>query len=111
MYSDLVEVCSKYISKVCFKMKNTGMIRQLDSLGRVVIPAEMRKNLSFEDAMVDVSIDYKEEAIVIEKIKNDKSCIITKENTKGNREYGNGIVLSERGARILLNEIEKKLSN
>lgn len=30
-------------------MKNTGMTRPLDDLGRVVIPKEIRKSLSIED--------------------------------------------------------------
>lgn len=30
-------------------MKSTGIVRQLDELGRIVLPKEMRKNLSMEE--------------------------------------------------------------
>lgn len=30
-------------------MKSTGMVRKIDELGRVVIPMEMRRNMSIED--------------------------------------------------------------
>lgn len=39
-------------------MKNTGMNRKLDVLGRIVIPAEIRKSLDLkEGGVLDISMD------------------------------------------------------
>ena len=39
-------------------MKNTGMSRKLDDLGRIVIPAEIRRSLSLEiGGVLDISVD------------------------------------------------------
>jgi transcriptional pleiotropic regulator of transition state genes len=46
------------------RMKNTGMSRKLDVLGRIVIPAEIRKSLDLkEGGVLDISLD--EEKIVL----------------------------------------------
>jgi AbrB family transcriptional regulator, transcriptional pleiotropic regulator of transition state genes len=40
------------------EMKNTGMSRKLDDLGRIVIPAEIRKSLELrEGGVLDISVD------------------------------------------------------
>lgn len=45
-------------------MKNTGMSRKLDVLGRIVIPAEIRKSLDLkEGGALDISMD--EDRIVL----------------------------------------------
>jgi transcriptional pleiotropic regulator of transition state genes len=45
-------------------MKNTGMSRKLDVLGRIVIPAEIRKSLDLkEGGVLEISLD--EEKIVL----------------------------------------------
>jgi transcriptional pleiotropic regulator of transition state genes len=39
-------------------MKNTGMSRKLDDLGRIVIPAEIRKSLSLKvGGVLDISVE------------------------------------------------------
>ena len=39
-------------------MKSTGIIRRIDSLGRIVIPKEIRKSLKiFENDMLEISLD------------------------------------------------------
>ncbi|MDQ4148814.1 MAG: AbrB/MazE/SpoVT family DNA-binding domain-containing protein [Actinomycetota bacterium] len=39
-------------------MKNTGMSRKLDDLGRIVIPAEIRKSLALEvGGVLDISVE------------------------------------------------------
>ena len=35
----------RFLYKEVFTMKTTGMIRQLDALGRIVLPIELRRNL------------------------------------------------------------------
>ena len=54
-------------------MKNTGMNRKLDVLGRIVIPAEIRKSLSLvEGGQLEISLD--EWRIILEPTKD--SCAL-----------------------------------
>ncbi len=53
-------------------MKNTGMSRKVDDLGRVVIPAEMRKSFGISEG------DYLEIAVEEERIilcKREDACV------------------------------------
>ncbi len=47
-------------------MKNTGVIRKIDSLGRIVIPKEIRKNLNIHNGE-DVQIYIEEDKIILKK--------------------------------------------
>jgi transcriptional pleiotropic regulator of transition state genes len=39
-------------------MKSTGMVRKVDDLGRVVLPAEMRKAFSIKEGdMLDIAVE------------------------------------------------------
>ena len=53
-------------------MKSTGIVRKIDELGRIVLPAEMRKlfNINEKDA---VEIFTKDDMIVLKKY--DSACI------------------------------------
>ena len=45
---------------------NTGMVRKIDELGRIVIPKEIRNSLHIKNGE-DVSIFIKEDMIVLKK--------------------------------------------
>ena len=48
-------------------MKSTGMARKVDALGRVVLPKELRSQLTIEPGdLVEISVD--EDRIVLEKV-------------------------------------------
>ncbi len=47
-------------------MKNTGVIRKIDNLGRIVVPKEIRKNLNIHNGD-DVQIFIEEDKIVLKK--------------------------------------------
>lgn len=47
-------------------MKNTGVIRKIDNLGRIVVPKEIRKNLNIRNGD-DVQIFIDEDKIVLKK--------------------------------------------
>ena len=48
---------SKWLKEV-FTMKTTGMIRQLDSLGRIVLPIELRRTLDISAKdMLEILVD------------------------------------------------------
>ena len=47
-------------------MKNTGVIRKIDNLGRIVVPKEIRKNLNIHNGD-DVQIYVEDDKIVLKK--------------------------------------------
>ena len=47
-------------------MKNTGVIRKIDELGRIVVPKEIRKNLGIKSGE-DVQIYIEEDKIILKK--------------------------------------------
>lgn len=86
-------------------MKNTGVARKVDDLGRVVIPVELRRTLGIaEGTALDFHVDG--ENIVLRK--HEKSCFVTGEVSESNMELlGGRMFLSKKGASELLNALEK----
>ncbi|UYW68494.1 AbrB/MazE/SpoVT family DNA-binding domain-containing protein [Bacillus cereus] len=86
-------------------MKNTGVTRKVDELGRVVIPVELRRTLGIaEGAALDIHVDG--ENVVLSK--QEKSCFVTGEVSETNIVLLNGrMFLSKEGATELLNILEK----
>jgi AbrB family transcriptional regulator, transcriptional pleiotropic regulator of transition state genes len=53
-------------------MKNTGMTRKVDDLGRIVIPAEMRKSFGIKEGdRLDISVEG--EQIILARIQD--ACV------------------------------------
>ncbi|HDR7485348.1 MULTISPECIES: AbrB/MazE/SpoVT family DNA-binding domain-containing protein [Bacillus cereus group] len=88
-------------------MKNTGVARKVDELGRVVIPVELRRTLGIaEGTALDFHVDG--ETIVLRK--HEKSCFVTGEVSESNMELlGGRMFLSKAGANELLNALEKSV--
>ncbi|MGU3355111.1 MULTISPECIES: AbrB/MazE/SpoVT family DNA-binding domain-containing protein [Bacillus] len=88
-------------------MKNTGVIRKVDELGRVVIPVELRRTLGIaEGTALDFHVDG--ENIILRK--PEKSCFVTGEVSESNMElFGGRMFLSKEGASELLDLIEKSV--
>ncbi|MCU5226578.1 AbrB/MazE/SpoVT family DNA-binding domain-containing protein [Bacillus tropicus] len=86
-------------------MKNTGIARKVDELGRVVIPVELRRTLGIaEGTALDFHVDG--ENVVLRK--QEKSCFVTGEVSESNIELLDGrMFLSKKGATELLNILEK----
>ncbi|MGE6313438.1 AbrB/MazE/SpoVT family DNA-binding domain-containing protein [Bacillus cereus] len=86
-------------------MKNTGVARKVDDLGRVVIPVELRRTLGIaEGTSLDFHVDG--ENIVLRK--HEKSCFVTGEVSESNLELlGGRMFLSKEGASELLDLLEK----
>ncbi|PDZ29176.1 AbrB family transcriptional regulator [Bacillus toyonensis] len=86
-------------------MKNTGVARKVDELGRVVIPVELRRTLGIaEGTALDFHVDG--ENIILRK--HEKSCFVTGEVSESNMELLDGrMFLSKEGASKLLGVIEK----
>lgn len=88
-------------------MKNTGVSRKVDELGRVVIPVELRRTLGIaEGTALDFHVDG-ENVILREQ---EKSCFVTGEVSESNIELlGGRMFLSKAGANELLDALEKSV--
>jgi len=84
-------------------MKTTGMVRKINPLGRIVIPAQLRKflDISIGDSM---EIFIEENKVILKKYMAQRICgitgIITEENVESH--YIKDFYLSPQGAEILL---------
>ncbi|MDZ5608441.1 AbrB/MazE/SpoVT family DNA-binding domain-containing protein [Bacillus pseudomycoides] len=87
-------------------MKNTGISRKVDELGRVVIPVELRRTLGIgEGTSLEFHVDG--ENVVLKKKEN--ACFVTGEVSDDNVELLDGrICLSRKGAHDLMNLIMTK---
>ncbi|HHT7226670.1 AbrB/MazE/SpoVT family DNA-binding domain-containing protein [Bacillus thuringiensis] len=86
-------------------MKNTGVIRKVDELGRVVIPIELRRTLGIAEGTA-LGFHVEGEDIVLRK--QDKSCFVTGEVSESNIELLDGrMFLSKEGATELLDILEE----
>ncbi|BAR82319.1 transcriptional regulator, abrb family [Bacillus thuringiensis serovar tolworthi] len=86
-------------------MKNTGVSRKVDELGRVVIPIELRRTLGIAEG-TPLGFHVEGENIVLRK--QDKSCFVTGEVSESNMELLDGrMFLSKEGANELLGILEK----
>ena len=56
-------------------MKTTGIIRQLDTLGRIVIPKEMRRLFDLEDGVDYLDISVVDDTIVLKKYDPEPVCV------------------------------------
>ncbi|ETE91650.1 AbrB/MazE/SpoVT family DNA-binding domain-containing protein, partial [Bacillus thuringiensis] len=77
-------------------MKNTGVARKVDELGRVVIPVELRRTLGIAEGTA-LGFHVEGENIVLRK--QDKSCFVTGKVPDSNIELlGGRMFLSKEGA-------------
>ncbi|WP_144472453.1 AbrB/MazE/SpoVT family DNA-binding domain-containing protein [Bacillus pumilus] len=91
-------------------MKNTGLVRKLDQLGRIVLPQEMRKNLGIFDKDL-MEISKADDKIILKKIKRNNVCLVTGIISDNNMRLSGGVVLSRTGAIRLLKELQQALDN
>lgn len=87
-------------------MKNTGIVKKIDTLGRIVIPKELRKVLDIE-ILDDLEIFTEDnEIIILQKYTPKMACAITGEISSENKKMGeSNLILSPEGIKILKNEI------
>ncbi|HDR7324498.1 TPA: AbrB/MazE/SpoVT family DNA-binding domain-containing protein [Bacillus toyonensis] len=86
-------------------MKNTGVTRKVDELGRVVVPVELRRTLGITEGTV-LGFHVEGENIVLRK--HEKSCFVTGEVSESNIELLDGrMFLSREGASELLDILQK----
>ncbi|AND07898.1 AbrB/MazE/SpoVT family DNA-binding domain-containing protein [Bacillus thuringiensis] len=90
-------------------MKSTGIIRNIDPLGRIVVPMELRRTLGIQEKdPMEIFVDG--ESIILQKYNPNGSCQITGEVSDENIELAGGkLVLSPEGIDQILVEIESHL--
>ncbi|MEH7459595.1 AbrB/MazE/SpoVT family DNA-binding domain-containing protein [Bacillus sp. JJ1127] len=87
-------------------MKATGIVRNTDPLGRIVIPMELRKLLDIKHKD-GLEIFVEDESIILKKYSPYGACQITGEVSNENVAFADGkLVLSPEGIDVLLKEIE-----
>ncbi|ASB87310.1 AbrB/MazE/SpoVT family DNA-binding domain-containing protein [Bacillus sonorensis] len=92
-------------------MKNTGIVRRIDELGRVVLPVELRRVLNIKEKD-PLEIYSDGDNIILAKYAANMACLMTGEITTQNKTYAGGkIILSPRGAEMLLEDLLEALSN
>lgn len=85
-------------------MKNTGIVRKVDQMGRVVLPKELRNTLNIKEAdPLEIFVDG--DSVIYKKYNREDACIITGEVSNQNMCLPGGLVLSQKGAKALLEEI------
>ncbi|HEK9104085.1 AbrB/MazE/SpoVT family DNA-binding domain-containing protein [Bacillus pfraonensis] len=90
-------------------MKSTGVTRKLDSLGRIVIPMELRRTLEIEEK-TPLEIYVKGEKIILKKYEAHGVFAITGEVSDKNITLADGkITLSLAGTKIIREELENQL--
>lgn len=89
-------------------MKSTGITRKIDDLGRLVIPAELRRVLNIkENDMMEFYVE--DDKVVVKKYKSAMECAITGKVSDDNMVLLNGeLILSVEGANQMIKEIESK---
>ncbi|MED3539370.1 AbrB/MazE/SpoVT family DNA-binding domain-containing protein [Bacillus toyonensis] len=88
-------------------MRATGIVRKIDSLGRIVIPKETRRILQV-DSRDALEIFVEEDAIILKKYTSHGTCPITGEISARNVKLAGGkLTLSPEGVTQLLAELEQ----
>lgn len=88
-------------------MKSTGIVRKVDPVGRMVIPKELRRLLKLTEG-TPMEIVLEEELIVIKRYDTKGSCIVTGEVSDENREFAPGLILSPKGAELVLQQLQSE---
>ena len=87
-------------------MQATGVVRKTDTLGRIVIPKEVRNNFNINEND-GLEIFVENDMIILQKYKPQKECIITGDVSDDNYTVAGGkITLSHKGVELLLKELQ-----
>ena len=90
-------------------MKETGIIRKTDELGRFVIPKEIRRKLDI-DTGDEIDIFVEGDRIILKKVVHERACLVTGEVSHSNVELlGGKLILNRKNAKILKLQLEQFL--
>ncbi len=75
-------------------MKNTGIVRRLDELGRITLPIELRRTVGADDRQ-PFEIYTEEDAIVLKKYTPDRPVCVHCGETRSLKKIGNKCICRE----------------
>lgn len=81
--------------------------RRMDAIGRVTIPADMRKMVGLEE-LEYVEIELVDEGILLKPCAQNAKCMVTGE-TEDLKVYADNIILSDKGRQMLLKAIMNEM--
>jgi len=87
-------------------MRGNKFMRSMDKLGRMVIPRDIRSDLKIkQDDRIEFFIDG--ENLVLKKYSPHQTCFITGEKLATNSELAPGLILSPKGAELLMLKLKQ----
>ena len=90
-------------------MKSTGVVRKIDSLGRIVLPMEIRRSLKIGERD-SIEIFVEGDKIILRKFVSQNTCLLTGKIAYDNISLRNGkIILSRESAKEILSELHNEL--
>ena len=90
-------------------MKSTGVVRKIDSLGRIVLPMEIRRSLKIGERD-SIEIFVEGDKIILRKFVSQNTCLLTGKIADDNISLRNGkIILSRESAKKILSELHNEL--
>lgn len=90
-------------------MKSTGVVRKIDSLGRIVLPMEIRRSLKIGERD-SIEIFVEGDRIILRKFVSQNTCLLTGKIADDNISLRNGkIILSRESAKEILSELHNEL--
>lgn len=90
-------------------MKSTGVVRKIDSLGRIVLPTEIRRSLKIGERD-SIEIFVEGDKIILRKFVSQNTCLLTGKIADDNISLRNGkIILSRESAKEILSELHNEL--
>ncbi|ARO65614.1 AbrB family transcriptional regulator [Bacillus cereus] len=90
-------------------MKTRGITRKADSMGRIVIPMEIRRSLGIvEKDSLEMFIE--EDQIILRKYQSPRACALTGDISDSNISLANGkIIVSPSGMELLIKKLQQYL--
>ncbi|ARF16508.1 AbrB/MazE/SpoVT family DNA-binding domain-containing protein [Sporosarcina ureae] len=85
-------------------MKSLGIVRKVDHLGRIVIPKELRNSMLIDQGD-PIEIFVEDDKIILRKYQVSKACFITGDVMDENKQLSNGLYISPRGTKILIEQL------
>jgi AbrB family transcriptional regulator, transcriptional pleiotropic regulator of transition state genes len=87
-------------------VERTDMIRKVDGLGRIGIPAKLRREMNIEMSD-EIEIFSEDDFVILKKFNSVRPCMVTGQVSEANQEFSDGkMVLSPEGVRTLLRELK-----
>ncbi|WJY27876.1 MULTISPECIES: AbrB/MazE/SpoVT family DNA-binding domain-containing protein [Sporosarcina] len=88
-------------------MKNLGILRKVDHLGRIVLPKELRTSLHIPIGQ-PLEFFTEDDQLILRSYRIREACAVTGEIADDNFRLSNGMYVSPKGAQLLLGELNDK---